>query len=130
MVRKVKEDISQPLSPEQEKIRIREHRLVRGRFHFHELPGGILEFVYKKFPGDTLTPWVFRDGEIREIPYYVAKHLNEDCCYPEYEHVKGEDMQSTVRICRMVSRCSFENLDFNVEDLHEGPSRILRVEKV
>src|ERR1017187_3227146 len=57
---------------------------VRGKFIFHECPGGMMEFVYRAYKGDSLVPYRLKDGEITTIPLGVARHLNTNCAYPSY----------------------------------------------
>lgn len=117
------------LSPELEKKRIEESRLVRGRFHFHEVPGGELKLRFKKYPGDTLKLWEFKDNGIYTIPLGLARHLNEDCSYPEWEYVEEDGKPLNIRVGRNIQRCSFESLEFTT-DCGAPKSSILRVEKV
>jgi hypothetical protein len=95
--------------------RDKDRELVKGIFHFYEVPGGILEFNFKKHKGDPIEFYSLKDGEIRSLPLGVAKHLNTAGKYPEHEFIPGPDGKqsaSTVRVGRMVSRFGFESLEF------------------
>jgi hypothetical protein len=115
--------------------RDKDKELVKGIFHFYEVPGGILEFSYKKYKGDAVEQWTFKDGEMRQIPLGIAKHLNSSGKYPEYEHSTGPDGKQvgTTRIGRMVSRYGFESLEFlPIEDIGDAEpvSSIYTVENI
>ncbi len=115
------------------------HReMVKGKFIFHEVPGGLLSFPFREFKEDEVERYDLYDGEIYTLPLGVAKHLNKNCAYPEYEYIKGEpeikggynsmDRGKNMRVCRMTRRCSFQSLEFL--DLEDVPNRIVMVEKV
>lgn len=96
-------------------LRDKDREMVKGIFHFYEVPGGILEFNLKIHKGDPIEFYSLKDGQIYSIPLGVAKHLNTSGKYPEHEFVPGPDGKqsaSTVKIGRMVSRYGFESLEF------------------
>lgn len=106
--------------------RAKDKEKVRGRFRFHEVPGGILEFVYKAYKGDPVLEYKvslgteLRDGEVYELPLGVARHLNSSGRIPENMHALDANGKNTVKLKRMVARYGFEPLDFTpVEEVGE-----------
>ena len=99
-----------------ENKRAEEQKMVRGIFRFHEVPGGQMDFVFRKYKGDKLEKYSMKDGEVYEVPLGVARHLNTNCWYPVYGH--NEKAQAAVAdnalmsIKEKVRRCSFQSLDF------------------
>lgn len=105
--------------------REKDNRMVKGRFIFHELPGGVLEFNFRgAHRGEKTQKYTMIDGEIYTLPLQVARHLNQNVSYPEYEHAQGEEFAAAsnmqegtpMRVRRMVRRCSFEPLDFIADE--------------
>lgn len=96
--------------------RAEERKLVRGIFRFHEVPGGIMEFMYRKYKGDPLEKFSMKDGEVYEVPLGVARHLNTNCWYPVYGHNDKAQVEvagsAAMSIKEKVRRCSFQSLDF------------------
>lgn len=96
--------------------RAEEQKMVRGIFRFHEVPGGQMDFVFRKYKGDRLEKYSMKDGEVYEVPLGVARHLNTNCWYPVYGH--SEKSQAAIAdnalmsIKEKVRRCSFQSLDF------------------
>jgi hypothetical protein len=99
-------------------MRDKDREPVKGIFRFHEVPGGEMSFSIRIYKGDPVENYTFKDGEIKTIPLGVAKHLNKNCWYPEYDYVKTEDMQNVAKITKKIKRCSFQSLEFmDIEDL-------------
>ena len=96
--------------------RAEEQKMVRGIFRFHEVPGGQMDFVFRKYKGQPLEKYSMKDGEVYEVPLAVARHLNTNCWYPVYGH--NDKAQAVVAdnalmsIKEKVRRCSFQSLDF------------------
>ena len=94
---------------------------VKGIFRFHEVPGGEMSFSLKIHKGDQVETYTLKDGEIKTVPLGVAKHLNKNCWYPEYDYVKTDDggtMQNIAKITKKVRRCSFQSLEFiDIDDV-------------
>jgi hypothetical protein len=141
-----KEDINKKESSKAkiQQLRERDSKPVRGKFIFHEVPGGCLPFNYKAYEQDKIERYELHDGQIYTIPYGVAKHLNTNCAYPIYEFLpgeKGEVMQGllvdpvsgnaqNMRIGRRVRRCSFMSLEFTEFDaIPSAESKVLSVER-
>jgi hypothetical protein len=96
--------------------RAEESKLVRGIFRFHEVPGGQMEFMCRKYKGDAIAKYSMKDGEVYEVPLGVARHLNTQCWYPSYAHSDKASQQiagsAAVVIKEKIRRCSFQSLDF------------------
>ena len=52
--------------------------------------GGSVVFSYKYYPGDENKIYELFDGERYTLPRGVARHLNNNCYYKEYQHLQGE----------------------------------------
>lgn len=108
-------------------------QMVRGTFHFPEVPGGCLEFNLKLHKDDDPNKkWTFVDEQSYTVPLYVAKHLRTSGKYPEHAFAQGPDGKSSVKVSRMISRYSFEPDEFvPLEDIGEGQSsKIFTAENV
>lgn len=98
--------------------RDKEREMVRGKFIFHEVPGGQMEFVFKKYKQDPLEKFSFIDGEIYTIPLGVARHLNNNCSYPSYTFRQDEQGRPKTTVAERIRRCSFQSLEFvDIEDV-------------
>lgn len=53
-----------------------ETKMVKGRFRCFETPGLSTRIQVRKYPGVPMFDKTMRDGEVYEIPLYVARHLN------------------------------------------------------
>lgn len=99
---------------------------VRGIFRYHECPGGTMKFSFREFKEDEVEEHTMTDGEVYTIPLGVAKHLNKNLWYPEYDYFKDEHTKNTQRVARKVRRVSFQSLEFiDSEDLE--PDRLVSV---
>jgi hypothetical protein len=118
---------------EKEKVKInlefqrkKDREPVRGIFRFHEVPGGQMEFVFKKYKGDPLEKFTMVDGEVYTVPLGVAKHLNANCWYPSYNYKNDEAGRPTMSVSEKVRRCSFQSLEFiDIEGLENNPGSSL-----
>lgn len=114
--------------------RDKDREKVRGVFRYYEVPGGVMSFVHKAYKEDEVERYDLIDGEIYTLPLGVAKHLNTNGWYPEYNYVPGENNVQTgvtvgshfsanfvghsARIGRKVRRFGFQSLEFmDVEEL-------------
>ena len=114
-----------------EEQRERDKKPVKGIFRFHEVPGGVMPFVYKKYPKDPVLRFELKDGEVYTLPLGVAKHLTQDVWYPENENVMDENGKVVARVGRKIRRCSFESLEFmDIEELTPDNSKIQIAENV
>lgn len=100
------------ISPELAAMRDADRKIVRGKFMFHEVPGGKMEFSFLKYPGDDIKNFSMVDGEIYSVPLGVAKHLNTNCWYPTYDYKSDEQGRPVMKMGQKVRRCSFANLEF------------------
>lgn len=104
--------------PNYKYLRDKDREMVKGIFHFYEVPGGEMSFSYKCWKEDPVERYNLTDGQVYTLPLGVAKHLNKNCWYPEYEFIRGEDVRSTMKIGKKVRRCSFQSLEFvDIDDL-------------
>lgn len=110
---------------------------VRGIFRFHESPGGTLKFPFRQYPEDPIENFIMKDGLVITIPLGVAKHLNNNCWYPEYEYLSSEKItlgvgdQGIMKVARKVRRCSFESLEFvDIDGLNAKQDDLLTVERI
>jgi hypothetical protein len=92
--------------------RDKDRTLVEGKFTFHEVPGGELEFPVRLHAGDPIVNVKFKDGEICKTTLGVAKHLNTNICYPAYAYKDDAAGRPSISISQFVRRCSFQSLEF------------------
>ena len=93
-------------------MRDKDRTMVRGKFIFHEVPGGQLGFMFRKYKADPLEKFELKDGEVYTVPLGVAKHLNTNCSYPSYNYKNDESGRPVVTIAEKIRRCSFQSLEF------------------
>lgn len=92
--------------------RKKDREMVRGIFRFHEVPGGRMEFVFKKYKKDPIETFKFNDGEVYTIPLGVARHLNTNCWYPSYTYKSDDQGRPVMSVGEKIRRCSFQSLEF------------------
>lgn len=102
---------------------------VRGKFSFTEVPGGTLNFSYRKYKQDSRKAYSLEDGKVYTLPRGVAKHLATTGKYPIHEYATDEAGKPIVRIGRMKQRYNFESLEF-FDDIDVQPSSLYTVEKI
>lgn len=106
------------VKPNIEYMRKKDREPVRGKFIFHEVPGGTMSFSYKAYKGDEVENFTLVDGEVYTIPLGVAKHLNKNCWYPIHSYSVDAEGRPTQKIGQKVRRCSFQSLEFvDIEDI-------------
>lgn len=94
-----------------------DRKMVRGKFVFHECPGGTMMFSFRKYKEDPVENFSLTDGQIYTVPLGVAKHLNTNCWYPKHEFTQTEGTPIPI-IGKKVRRCSFQSLEFmDIEEL-------------
>lgn len=113
-----------------EMARKKDREMVKGVFKFYEVPGGTMNFSFKKYKEDPVENFSLVDGQIYTIPRGVAKHLVNDCWYPEYDFIKGEDVRSNYAVKNKTHRCGFQSLEFMDEDMQTESKSILEVSKI
>lgn len=126
------------------KMRDRDAEKVTGIFKNLENPAnsgsrGSLVFSYKIYPGDPNEVYELLDGERYSLPRGVARHLNNNCYYREYNHLPGEFGQTgiragaadgrlqttTIQTSRKVHRYAFHSLEYMDDDSEMTPSRLI-----
>ena len=111
--------------------RDKERELVKGIFHFHEVPGGSMSFNFKKYKGDKVERYDLVDGQVYTIPLGVARHLNKNGSYPVHSYMQDETGKPSIRIGQKVNRFSFQSLEFvDIDDLPNKADEIVTVEHV
>jgi len=109
----------------------KDNELVKGIFRFHEVPGGVMKFVFSQYKGEQPKKYELRDGEVYTIPLGVAKHLNKNCWYPVHEHAMDLGGNSIYKVGEKKRRCSFQSLEFiDPDDFSTVDPTILTAEKV
>lgn len=116
--------------------RDRDKEIVEGIFRFFECPGGRLDFSYNlPYKGEPVVKYSMIDGHSYKIPYGVAKHLNDDCWYPEHEYMEGSSsLQAGIGpnhpqmfIKRKIHRCGFQSTDFMTLDSNNTAAQIATI---
>ncbi len=104
--------------------------MVRGIFHFYEVPGGLLEFPFKEYPGDV-EKYSLEDGKVYTIPRGVARHLNKSGWYPVHTYMQDETGKHTTKIGQKIARYGFSSLEFfDSDDLLPEGKPLITIEKV
>jgi hypothetical protein len=141
-VKMTKEELARQIA----KWRDRDEEKVTGIFKNLENPAvggskGMVQFSYKMYPGQPNEVYELWDGERYSLPRGVARHLNNNCFYREYQHLKGEFGQQGIRaaasdgklqtqsmqISKKVNRYAFHSLEYMDDDLDMNPSTLLEV---
>lgn len=107
--------------------RKRDAKMVRGRFEYHESPGAEFFFRYHAYEGDPVVDYTLQDGEVRELPYGVAKHLN-NIGYPTHKYEQDASGKNVMKIGKFTKRCSFVPLDFMPDDDFDSAPRLYTAE--
>lgn len=103
-----------------------ESRKVTGIFRFHECPGGAVTVPMKKYPGQSVINFSFKDGEEYTVPLWVARWLNgydacagelkgkiNSCAYPIHENAVDRDTgRPLVQVNQFRRRMGFESNEF------------------
>ena len=112
-------------------LRDKDREMVRGKFIFHEVPGGTMSFCYRAYKQDQTERFDLVDGEIYTLPLGVARHLNKNCWYPLHEHLLDENGNPSMRVGQKVRRCSFQSLEFvDIDDIAPAGDAIVEVEDI
>lgn len=128
-----------------EYMRNKEGQLVKGIFRYHELPGGALEFPFRKYKGDPVDMYNLVDGGVYSLPLSVAKHLNTNCAYKVYDYVQGDtdliggaagvaatgQVDKSGKVMKVVSeirRTSFQSLEFSDDIEFKDSPELVTVE--
>lgn len=121
-------------------LRDKNREKVKGIFRFYEVPGGSMSFCFKEFKDDQVERFDLVDGQIYTLPLGVAKHLNKNGWYPEYEYLPGQPgvqaspyalQGANMRVGKKVRRFGFQSLEFtDVEELSTPDVQVLTVEQL
>lgn len=90
-----------------------EQRPVKGKFLCHNPKHGTITFHYRKYPWESITKYTFEHGQTYTVPLGVARHVQNNCEFPEYQHSVDVRGKKTTGIARMESRMDFIPLDFD-----------------
>ena len=124
-------EIKIPKKPNHNFTKNKNKELVKGKFHFHEVPGGTLSFSVRIDKGDNVANYTLVDQEIYSIPLDVYKHLNTNCWYPTYNFELDKDGKQIQRATNKVRRCGFHSLEFTDDvDLTDNRSNIIGIERM
>ena len=130
------------------KMRDRDSEMVTGIFKNLENPAtnggrGSVIFSYKYYPGQENEVYELWDGERYTLPRGVARHLNNNCYYKEYQHLPGEFGQqgirggasadgrlqtSSLQMAKKVHRYAFHSLEYMDDDADMYPTNLVEVE--
>lgn len=124
-----------------QKMKDRDSERISGIFKYLERPGGTLRFRYKMYPGDKYEEYVLVDGERYSIPRGVARHLNTNCWYLEYQNIDertpgvkgapynlyGQPDKVRMQAAKKVHRCEFRNLEFMDDDIDIKNNELIQV---
>lgn len=108
-------------------LREKDRQPVEGIFHFYELPGGVLDFSYKKYKDEPIETFSLMDGNKYTLPLGVAKHLNNSGFYEVHEYNVDENGRPSTRIGKKVRRYGFQSLEFVDDDFITDSDRIVTV---
>lgn len=132
------------------RMRDRDAEMVTGVFKNLEHQGvgggrGALVFSYKFYHGDENVIYELLDGERYTIPRGVARHLNNNCYYKEYQRLQGEfgatGMREAVnpdgrlqtsqfQAAKKIHRFAFHSLEYMDDDSDMYPADLIEVNKV
>ena len=126
-----RETNNRELSPSLRHQRDKDRQMVRGKFIFHEVPGGNMSFVFRAYKGDPLETYHMQDGEIYSVPLGVARHLNTNVWYPAHTYREDEQGRPQVKLAQKIRRCSFQSLEFiDIEGVKPAGSSTSGIENV
>lgn len=133
------------------KMRDRDAEMVTGIFKNLENPAGngsrgAVRFGYKMYPGQQYEFYELCDGERYTIPRGVARHLNNNCFYREYQQMEGGDNgikqgladprlsnrngrmePQHYQMARKIHRYAFHSLEYMEDDADMMPSNLVEV---
>lgn len=108
-----------------EKIKNEELHNVRGKFIFHECPGGSVRICQKKYKDVPMFDRVLTDGKEYDVPLWVARYLNgydklagavngliNSCGYPVNEWAQDQQGAKRIDVGQWKRRMSFQSMDF------------------
>lgn len=95
-----------------EKHKKEDARLVKGVFKNIESAGGDVEFAYHKYPGESTKVYHLIDGQEYDLPFGVAKHINQQCKYKKSKHLVDVDGNRTITADKAIERYQFVSTEF------------------
>lgn len=112
--------------------RDRDRQMVKGVFKYYEVPGGVVEFSFKKYKQDPIEKFEMYDGQVYTIPLGVAKHLNSNTWYPVHTFTRDESGAPLQSVGQKIRRMAFQSLEFmDVEDFgNTAEKQIITVQNV
>lgn len=114
--------------------RDKDREIVTGIAKNYECPGGLIEFVFKKYKQDQTEKYSLRDGEVCKIPLGVAKHMNKNCWYPIHAEAMDEHGRPSYKIGTKVRRYGFQSLEFlddnDLDTYGSNATSLVSVERV
>lgn len=141
VVEQVKKMTKEELLRRIPEMRARDARLVTGIFENRETPGGGVRFNFKMYKGDEYVTYELFDGERYQLPYGVARHLNNSCFFREWSHLPSEMAYNAVADGRMQPvgkmmeskkkhRFSFRSLEYMDDDADFNPVNLIEAQFV
>jgi hypothetical protein len=105
--------------------REKDAEIVEGIFSWHEVKGGIFEFVFRKYKGEPIVKYSLTDGQRYKLPRAVARHLNTNGWTPIYKYVEDANGKPVTKIVGKEQRFSFQGLDFFDDTVMENKAKEL-----
>jgi len=140
---------SEDLAKQMRKMRDRDAELVSGIFKNLENPShqggrGAVVFTYKYYPGDENATYELMDGQKYTLPRGVARHLNNNCYYKQYQQLAGSFENNTAvqqapvdtsgrlnttnyQMAKKVHRYAFHSLEYMDDDVDMYPTNLVEV---
>jgi len=84
-----------------------DRRMIKGIFKNYQTPNLLTVFSQRKYPGERITTYKLVDGEMTELPYYVAKSIKQGCFYKRNELYQGTDGVQGVRLSEKIKIMDF-----------------------
>jgi hypothetical protein len=111
--------------------RNRDAEMVTGIFHWNEVKGGLLEFMYRGYKDEPIKKYALYDGERYTIPRGVARHLNTNGWTPVYKYKEDGSGRPKVTMTSKEQRFSFQSLDFIDDTVMDNKAKqIIVVDKI
>jgi hypothetical protein len=137
-----REDLQKQL----ERRRARDEELVSGIFKNNEDPAksggrGKLVFSYKFYKNQPYEVYELFDGEKYTLPRGVARHLNNNCYYKQYQQLPGAEagvatainpdgrLNTTLSMqaSKKIHRYAFHSLEYMDDDIDMYPTNLIEV---
>jgi len=95
-----------------EKARDEDSQMVVGIFKNIEVPGGDLDFTYRKYKEDPYRSYHFEDGKEYTIPIGVAKHINNMTKVKKHEYLVDAEGKKMPKVGSYRQRFQFLSKEF------------------